>query len=382
MKLEEMMAAENDAAWSGYQGVRAKTDAKLLARLAWASRVINNEDGLAPDYARARLLMALGTADFPYLAGQVLDRSLMAEFQETAPNFERVFQHTTRRDFRKGQAIAMDGADGKLQEVPPSGEYTDAQLTETAYEYAIKKWGKRIPLAWELLRNDDLGAFRSIPARFGRGSRRTREWYLASLFWDANGPIDAYFAANIGGQASVSALPLNAANLGTAISTMAQYKNKNGEPIVARPKYLAVGPSLEQTAIELVSERALAVIATGVKNTTEVTRVSSSNEYVRRLGLEVITVDHIAEIVTSGTKAATTWALFTDPADIACGEVADLEGEVGPQIFMKVSDQQRVGGSVDPMGGSFQNDSVDYKVRMCFNAMKMRTQAGWASDGQ
>lgn len=371
-----------DASWDGYIAARAAANPVFYARLAWAQRVMFNTDKLPAHVAKSRLIQAMGTADFPYLAGSSLERQLVATFQETPAVMERVFQKSTHRDFRQTAAVRLDGADARLQEIGESGEYTDANMAETAYLYALKVWGKKIPLAWRLLLNDDLNAFASIPIRFGRGARRTREWWLTQMFWDASGPLDLYFDVTGVGQDGVSALPLTAANLATAITAMLLYTDDGGNPVTVTPKYLVVTPALYQTALELVEPQSLAVIATGVGNSAASTRLSASNAFIKKFSLEVLLNPWLPQIVTSGTKGATTWALFTDPNELAAGEMSTLEGEPGPQVFLKTSNQQRVGGSVDPMGGSFENDSVEYKVRDVFNAVRMAPQAGWASDGQ
>ena len=373
---------EIDAKWDGFSASQRASTPEFLNRLAWAHKLINNTDRLPGPAAKARLFQAMGTADFPYLAGSSLERSLVATFNETPAVMDSIFQKTTHRDFRQTAAVRLDGADSRLQEIGESGEYTDANMAETAYLYALKTWGKKIPMAWRLLLNDDLAAFNSIPTRFGRGARRTREWYLTQMFWDADGPLDAYFDVTGKGQDGVASTALNPTNLAAAITEMLLYTDDAGNPITVVPKYLVVPPALYQTAIECVSEQNLAVIATGVGNSAASQRLSSSNEFIRRFKLEVLNNPWIPQVVTSGTKGATTWALFTDPNELAAGEMATLEGEAGPQVFLKVSNQQRVGGGVDPMGGSFENDSVEYKVRDVFNAVRMAPQAGWASDGQ
>lgn len=371
-----------DNAWDGYTACARGKGPNFIARVAWAHKVFYNTDGLPVHLAQARLIEALGTADFPYLLGTTLQQELIAEFQETEPVMEQVFQKTTRPDFNSRAAIRLDGADTMLQEIGQDGMYTDADMAETAYQYKLQQWGKKIPLSWRMILADRLNAFAGIPRRFGRGARRTREFFLTKKFWDASGPLDTFFDVTGQGQDGVSNLPLNAANLGTALSAFLQYTDNNGQPINVMPKYLVVGPSLYQTAIELVEPQTLAVIATGVGNSAASLRQSASNAFIKKFNLTVLLNPWLPLVVTTSGVKDKTWALFADPSDIAAGEVATLEGEAGPQIFMKVSNQQRVGGSVDPMGGSFENDSIEYKVRDVFGATTMSPQAGWASDGQ
>jgi hypothetical protein len=82
-------------------------------------------------------------------------------------------------DFRTVKRYQVDGAEGKLLEVPELTEYPDASLDDTlTASYAVKKYGRRIDLSWETLINDDLGAFRDLPERLAKAARRSEDRFL------------------------------------------------------------------------------------------------------------------------------------------------------------------------------------------------------------
>ena len=58
-----------------------------------------------------------------------------------------------------------------------------------------QKYGRIIPLSWETIINDDLGAFQDLPMRLGRAARRTEEKLATNLFVGASGPNATFFAA-------------------------------------------------------------------------------------------------------------------------------------------------------------------------------------------
>ena len=58
------------------------------------------------------------------------------------------------------------------------------------------------------------------------------------------------------------------------------------------------------------------------------------------------------------------WYLLADP-NFSRGalEMGFLRGHEEPEVFMKNPDAIKVGGGIDPLNGSYANDSVEYKVR-------------------
>ena len=104
---------------------------------------------------------------------------------------------------------------------------------------------------------------------------------------------------------------------------------------------------------------------------------------IAQYGLQLIINPWIPIIVTTGTFGQTTWALFSDPAEIAAAEFGLLAGHESPELFMKASNQARVGGGVaGPMDGDFETDNIFYKVRHVLGGVTLSGRAGYASDGQ
>jgi len=371
--MKEMMEG-----FEGYRSLReARKPADLDARILEIANLINNEDGFAAHRHEYLMKEAMTTSDFPYLFGEILDRQLLSGFKETPQVMAQVCRRGTARDFRTVHRYEISNGDQYLDEVSEKGEYLASDREEAKYTYALKKYGRQFDISWETLINDDLGALQDTPMRFAKAARRTEERFITQLFWNAAGPLDAYFSVANGGSA-VSTNPLTIANLETAVAAMAAYTDQGGSPIMNRPKYLVIGPALEFTARQILTSANKMWLSTG--DTDVAPTPYATTNVIAQYGLEIIINPWLPIICTD--HGTTTWALFAAPADIAAAEFGLLRGHESPELFMKSSDQTRVGGGLtSPMDGDFATDNVFYKVRHVLGGVTLSGRAGYASDG-
>ena len=370
MELLELMED-----WKGYDSVKANRSENWEERLVETINLLSNKSGMSEHKREYLIREALTTSDFPYLFGDVLDRQLLAAYKEAPTVMKQICHPGKRNDFKKGYAFKMSDGDQRLEKVGEKGEYPASGRSETKYEYALAKYGRQFDISWEAIINDDLDALGDTAARFARAARRTEEYFLTSLLWDAAGPLDAYFSVANGG-AAVSTNALTIANLETAIQAMAGFTDLNSEPILNRPKFLMVGPGLEFTARQILTSS----LKMWVEGTGAAPTVYPTTNVVADYGIKLLINYYIPIIDT--TNGGTTWALFSDPIDLAAAEFGLLKGHENPEIFMKSSNQTRVGGGVaSPLDGDFETDNILYKVRHCLGGVTMDGRAGWASDG-
>ncbi len=376
--LKEMMTG-----WKGFHGIRESQKAPDHdLRLLEVINLLNNKSGYAPHMREFLMKEAMTTSDFPYLFGEILDRQLLAGFKDTPQVMAQVLRRGTVPDFRTVQRFEISGGDEYLEEVGEKGEYLASGRDETPYTYAIKKRGRQFDISWEALINDDLGALNDTPTRFSKAARRSEERFQTLLFVNAAGPLDAYFSVANGG-AAVSALPLTINNLETAVEAMAAFLDRGGSPILNRPKYLVVPPALEFTARQILTSANKINLAGATTIAGAPDPAYATANVIAQYGLQLVINPWIPVLVTTGTFGQTMWMLFSDPADIAAGEFGLLIGHESPELFMKASDQMRVGGGMaSPMDGDFATDNVFYKVRHCFGGVTLSGRAGYASDGQ
>ena len=129
-------------------------------------------------------------SDFPALTGDVLGRMSIARYNEF-PSPWRQFAKVTSNlpDFRPVKRIPLNGLEGAWPEQMEDEELEYGPLTEgTAVTLQARKYTLGVRLSFELIINDDLDAFNSIPDRLGRGGARTVNRAVTDTYVGAEWP--------------------------------------------------------------------------------------------------------------------------------------------------------------------------------------------------
>jgi hypothetical protein len=325
---------------------------------------------------------AMTTDDFPLLFGDILDRMLLAGYMETPQVYRNFIKIATVRDFRDVKRFATSGAESVLSEVKEQEEYPEDALGEAEYTYGVKKYGRRIPFSWETMINDDLNALKDIPARFGRAARRSESKFATGLYCDASGPDATFYSA--GNSNIVTGNPvLDVDGLTTAMKVLSDQRDADGEPIAIDTVHLVVPPALEIVAGNMLNAVQLRLTKAGGVDTTD---ASAKQELVVANWMRnrlILHVDYYIPVVAFTANADTSWWLFANPNNGRPAlEMGFLAGHLTPEIFIKSPNAQRVGGGVaDPMGGDFDTDSIQYKVRHVFGGTTLDPKMTVASNG-
>jgi len=318
---------------------------------------------------------AMTTSDFPYLFGDILDRQVLAAYQEAPSTWSNYAKRTTVRDFRTVKRYGVHGADQVLSVVPEQKEYPASKIDEdTPYSYAVSKYGRRLAFSFETVTNDDLEALTDGPQRLGRAARRTEQKFVTSLYVDANGPHASFYT--VGNLNIITGNPvLSLAALQTGMEQLSKKVDADGEPIVIETVELVVPPALEVTALNYLN--ALQIEMTE-KGGTSARKLVSQNWMKTRFRLNL---DYYIPIVASSANTHTSWFLFANPDNgRPAMEVGFLRGYEEPQVFMKAPNATRVGG-----GGAddfdFDTDSREYKVRHILGGTRMDPKMTVGSNG-
>lgn len=355
------------------RGAKSKSP-RYQKQLAEAARLIADVyTGRRPMY---QLQEAMTTSDFPYLFGDVLDRQLLAAYQETPQTYRNFTKVGKVRDFRTVKRFSVYGGDQVLPEVKLQQQYPVTKINENSpIEYTVTKHGRRIPLAWETMMNDDLEALADIPNRFGRAARRSEQKFVTGLYVDASGPHASVYT--VGNLNKVTSNPvLSLAALQTAVTQMAGRVDENGEPIFIETVELVVPPALEVSGMNYLN--ALQIELTE-KGGTAATKLIAANWLKTKFRLNV---DHYIPIVASTANGNTSWFLFANPdSGRAAMQLDFLAGHEEPEIFMKSPNATRVGGGEDAMSGDFDTDSIEYKVRHVYGGSSIDPKMTMGSNG-
>src|SRR3990167_1083114 len=315
------------------------------------------------------------TSDFPLLTGDVIDRMMLARYREFPSPWRQFAKVSTLRDFRTVRRIALDGAEDRWNDVAEQAEIDYAAMSETGYSYAPLKYAKGVKISFEALMNDDLDAFSTIPDRLGRGGARTINHFATSLYVDTNGPHASLYTSGNGNIVTGNPV-LSVAALNTAFSILGAMTDSDGEPIVVEEAILVTPPQLRATAQNIMNQISVDVVEAG----------GTANQTVRgdnwiRGNLSHV-IDPYISIVAATADGATMWALFASPSvGRPALEVGTLQGFSEPQLYQKLANTIRIGGSVDQMAGDFSTMSQEYKAVMAFGGTRLDPKATVASEG-
>ncbi len=356
-------------------GVRSRRNSpQYTARLAEAAKLVG--DVMTGRQRPFRLMEAMSTSDFPQLFGDILDRQVLANYQETPTSWQNYCRRATVPDFRTVKRFRVDGGESYLEEVGQGAPYPESNVTDDEYSYAVVKYGRRMPFTWESMVNDDLQALKDIPERFGRAARRSEERFATTLFVDTNGPHASLYT---GGNANiVTGNPaLSIAGLQTAFQVLGAMLDSGGDPIAIDAVELVVPPALEVTAQNILNATEIWATTAGGASNQEIHTVNWMRSRLR------LSVNPYIPIVAATADGNTSWYLFANPnSGRPALEMGFLRGHETPEIFMKSSNAQRVGGGMtDPMDGDFDTDSIDYKVRHVFGGSRIDPKMTVASEG-
>lgn len=325
-----------------------------------------------------RLAEAMTTSDFSFLFGDIIDRQMLASYQHMPVMWQSIAKRGRVRDFRTVDRFAINGGEAVLSEVKEASEYPAASVSDARYQYQVKKYGKRLPFSWESFINDDLDALRDMPQRLANSARFSEERFVTDLFAGATGPDSTFFSG--GNNNVVTANPaLSVAGLTTAFNVLAAQVDTDGNPIYLGNVVLVVPPALKITANNILNATEI-LAADGGGDGTGNNQLRVANWLKNDV---TVVVDPWLPIVSNSSNGNTSWYLFADPnVGRPAMEIGFLTGHETPELFMKSPNATRVGGgTVDPMDGDFDTDSIDHKVRHVFGGVLLDPKSAVASNG-
>lgn len=369
--LEELGSYEGDQIDSQVifagEGQRLNTtramSPKYAVRLAEVAtgykRVVNGRVSL-----RQWFTESMNSADFPVLLGDTLDRLVLTAYARYVATYPLFMRRRLVRDFRSVGSVRRHGG-SRLSEVRQGTDYKQDSLTESSLTYAVKKYGKKYKITWEMIINDDVQAFADLPEEMAMDARQT-EMYQFSSNYVANATL--FQAARGTGMNNKGTAALAIAAVETAVNTMVKFEGDGGNPLNNSPVALVVAPALRIKAF-----RELGVLnMAGTAGT--VTLAGVTNVLAGELS---IVVDPLIPILDT-TNGHTSWYLFSDPDRLPAVEYAFLTGYEEPQVFVQSPNAIRAGGgSENPMDGSFEDDTLGYKVRHVMGGTHHNATAGW-----
>jgi hypothetical protein len=196
--------------------------------------------------------------------------------------------------------------------------------------------------------------FHVFPHCLTRAANRTEEKFATDLYSDSTGPDSTFFS--VGNANIVTGNPaLSTSALKTALNIMYAQTDSGGDPIVIEGVTLIVPPLLSAYADEITKAYQLEIVpatsAAGTRYTTP--------PWVNRFKP---TTNWYGPIVDTSANKNTTWYLVATPQDRPAMEVTFLSGYETPSLWQKAPNAMRLGGSVDPIMGDYDDMSIHQKI--------------------
>lgn len=336
---------------------QAAVEAKKMLTAAWAG----------DRYATARVNEAITTSDlFRDAVGAVMDVELVQSYQTVSPAWERIARRTTVRNFKPKTLRSLVGTNYALPKVPEHTPYPVAPgLDRKDQQIRVDKFGERYGYTLEARINDEIGELQEVPGQWADVARRTEDdTVLAMLANPVTGaPNTSFFKpanSNIGTGA------LNPTNLETALNQVVVRRDTSGRLLVAPTLQLVVGP-----ALQFVAQRVL--------NATEVeitmpdgTKLRQPNPFAGRVTLTIMP-----------NLPGTAWFVMPAPSSTKPAFwVAFLNGYESPEVRQKADQGAQIGGgAIAANEGSFDDDTIWFRVRHIVGATVGDPTFTYASDG-
>jgi hypothetical protein len=271
------------------------------------------------------------SSDFPYLLASALNKVLALNYAEAPRTFAPWTRSYTTPDFKQISLLGLSEADD-LVAIPEAGPFPLKSLSEAREVVTPAKYGHALALSWEMMINDDLGAFQAASGLIRTAALRLEESTVYGILNNNGNMRDAValFHANHANLAGASAItPATIAELQGFIEVQTGLAGKGKLGLVGR--YLIGTPGTLRKWDAFMSAQYKPTSAS-VAPTTD------------QMGLTPVASAHV-----SGTK----YFLVCDPMQAPTVYAIRLQGYESPTV--EEIDQ--------PM-----NDSRIYKVRHVFAA--------------
>ena len=277
---------------------------------------------------------SISTTTFAEIMGVSMHRSMLREYTTSAFNqdWKKFIQIVPRSDF-KANTVALMGGYDDFPIVTQGNEYQASTTPgEDAVSYALLKRGYTETITMEAIRNDDLGAIRRIPVKWGRVAARViYKYVMNNILNNVAMAYDTKALLHVD-HANIIAKALDGASYFEVIQLLYNQTEKNSaETLALIPAFLLISLADAKTAYELTQPAAL--LANNVPNFYQTFKVEP--------------------IIMAG-QTDKSWRVVADPSCATLYELGFLDGNEEPEMFTQ---------DLPTQGYAFSNDGIKMKVR-------------------
>lgn len=259
---------------------------------------------------------ALATSDFSTILDAVGQKTTRAGYDSVKLVHRDVFRRSSAVDFRN-RNLPVVAAGQQLEEVPENGVIPSQKASTEMAAYALKTFGRILPITRKLIINDDFEFIARVTAQNGRAAAETeRQVVWAFVNGNPTAPDGtAIFDATHSNTTTAGAgLGVTAATLGAARKAMRDQTAPDGTSINVELRHVVCGTATETAWDQLVNGIVMpTAFATGMTPNLRNTMV------------------HVEPLV-SGED----WYAFSDYNQCDTFEYAYLAGNEGPRVETRV----------------------------------------------
>ncbi len=296
--------------------------------------------GVVDDRVQAAMVQAAFTnATLNKVVANTMHRKLLKDYREVDYKEGLFYSKVTANDFRNREAIRL-GYFGDLPAVDPeSADYAEiAAYGDEAETYAVGQKGGIVTITRKHIINDDVGAVAKVAGRLGRAARRTFAKFIYGFFTTNGAMSDSENWMSVA-HANLLTVAMSVAQLtANRLKLYNQTEPDSSEKLALDLFYLLVPIDLEDTAQNI--------------NQTDKVPGSANNDanrWYHKFGENnerIITVPFWTD--------ANDWFTTANPADVDILEVAFLNGQEEPELWI---------ADVPTVGQMFTADKLQYKIR-------------------
>lgn len=313
-----------------------------------------------------RVNEAITTSDlFKSALGEVLDRELLAQYEDIETQWTKFAARTSVKDFKPKTLVELNRNRHGFARVPEKTPYPIASTDVQERSLSVGKFGEQYGYTLEARVNDDIGELEVVPNGWATQARYTEDdealTQLANPLTGA--PNTGFF--NVG-NGNLGAGVLTAERLQAAITTVTTKRDKDGRLLRPGQLQLVVGPALQFQAERIMNTTEIKVTGSDGVATTQ------SNPFRGKVQLTVL-----------ANLPGVAWFVIPVPsAPRPAFYVGFLRGFETPDTRYKADQGKRTGGGdIPPEDGSFDDDTIWYRCRHIVGAAQGDPKFTYASDG-
>jgi hypothetical protein len=324
--------------------------------------------------AEAQLMESIATSDAALNAVYLINLSTLDQFDAAPRTWTQIAGVRELPDFRPAvltgifggfEGLKRDGTAAGNGYTNPAGvapvvaegeQYPYATLGEVEASYGrLMKHGFKVGWTWEARINDGIGQLQQIPGEMLNVALDTEEWevYQALLATQASRQL-AGGTIYDGGAAVTANSVLTRRAVIRAVQELSE-RTVNGKRIQVNGGYNLIVPVGARPAVEFALNQPLIQKLPG-----------STGGYVTDISDPGVNIIGSITIVESPYITGTNWYLVPKPGTVRRPvlELGRLRGESAPELRVNnLTGNYAGGGAVAPFEGSFDNDTIDMRLR-------------------